>query len=165
MTVNSSTEEGEVTKVGSDCLIMAYCHVAHKCEVGNGVIMSNCAQLAGHIVIEDQAKIGGMVGVHQFVRIGKMSFVVGFSRIAQDVPPFFLVEGVPAVVRGINVVGLKRKNMPSETRAVLKEAFRIVYRENLSTRQAVERIRHELEMCPELEHLVSFIESSQRGII
>jgi UDP-N-acetylglucosamine acyltransferase len=164
VTVNSSTEEGEVTRVGSDCLIMAYCHVAHKCEVGDRVIMANCAQLAGHVVVQDEATVGGMVGVHQFVRIGRMSFVGGFSRITQDVPPFFIVEGTPAQPRGVNSVGLKRRNVPTAVRTKLKEAFRILYREELSTQQAITRIRESVEMCPEVEDLVAFIEYSGRGI-
>ena len=163
--MHSGTAEGEVTRVGNNCHIMAYCHIAHKCEVGNGVIMSNCSQLAGHVVVEDQATFGGMVGVHQFVRIGKMSFVGGFSRIAQDVPPFFLVEGNPAVVHGVNSVGLRRKEISAAARDVLKEAYRMLYRENLSTTQAIEKIRGELQMCPEVEHLVRFVEGSTRGII
>lgn len=165
VTVNSSTEEGETTRVGSESFIMAYCHIAHKCSIGSGVIMANCAQLCGHVTIEDFVGVGGMVGVHQFVRIGTMSFVGGFSRIAQDVPPYFLVEGTPAVARGINSVGLRRRNVPGETRGILKEAFRLLCREGLSTTQAVERIRAELTPCKELDGLVKFVEASERGII
>jgi len=164
VTVHSSTIAGETTVVGSDCFILAYCHIAHECKVGNGVIMSNCSQLAGHVIVEDDVGFGGMVGVHQFVRIGKMSFVGGFTRIAQDIPPFFLAEGNPAALRGVNSVGLRRRNIESATRDRLKDAYRIICRENLSTSQALERIRGELQPCPELEHLLHFIESSERGI-
>ena len=165
VTVNSSTGEGNVTSVGNDCHILAYCHIAHECSVGNGVIMSNCSQLAGHVTVEDNVGFGGMVGVHQFVRIGRMSFVGGFTRIAQDVPPFLLVEGNPAVAHGINSVGLRRKDIDAQTREVLKEAYRILYREDLSTAQALEKIRRELKPCTNLDHLVRFIEASERGII
>lgn len=164
VTVHSSTIEGETTVVGNDCSILAYCHIAHECKVGNGVIMSNCSQLAGHVIVEDDVGLGGMVGVHQFVRIGRMSFVGGFTRIAQDVPPFFLVEGNPAVVRGVNSVGLRRRNIEPAIRERMKDACRIICRENLSTTQAIERIRAELQPCPEIEHLIRFIESSERGI-
>lgn len=164
VTVHSSTIEGETTRVGSDCSILAYCHIAHECKVGNGVIMSNCSQLAGHVTIEDDVGMGGMVGVHQFVRIGKMAFVGGFTRIAQDVPPFFIVEGNPAVARGVNSVGLKRRDITADVRERLKDAYRILFREELSTTQALTKIRAELQSCPEIEHLLAFIESSERGI-
>lgn len=164
VTVHSSTIEGETTKVGNDCSILAYCHIAHECKVGNGVIMSNCSQLAGHVIVEDDVGMGGMVGVHQFVRIGKMAFVGGFTRIAQDVPPFFIVEGNPAVARGLNTVGMKRRNIDAEVRERLKDCYRMICRENLSTSQAIEKIRKDLAPCPEIDYLIRFIESSERGI-
>jgi len=165
VTVNSSTEEGEVTRVGSGCFLMAYSHVAHKCSVGDGVIMANASQLAGHVIVEDFANIGGVVGVHQFCRIGTMAFVGSSSKVAQDVPPYLLVEGNPAEVHGVNAVGLQRRGVPEGTRILLKHAFRLLYRSDLSTRQALDRIRGELTMCPELEHFIKFIENSERGII
>jgi len=165
VTVNSSTIEGNVTRVGNDCHILGYCHIAHECSIGDGVIMSNCTQLAGHVTVEDNVGFGGMVGVHQFVRIGRMSFVGGFTRIAQDVPPFLLVEGNPAVAHGVNSVGLRRRNVDAQSRETLKDAYRILYRENLSTAQALEKIRLELKPCADLEHLIRFIEASERGII
>lgn len=165
VTVNSGTSEGDVTRVGSDCLIMAYCHVAHQCQVGNEVIMSNGTNLAGHIVVEDQAVLAGMTGVHQFVRIGRMCMIGGMSRIAQDVPPFMLVEGNPPVVHGPNKVGLERRGASEEVQSLLKRAFRILYRDGLSTRQALDRLRAELTPVPEIRSLVEFIEKSERGII
>jgi UDP-N-acetylglucosamine acyltransferase len=165
VTVNSGTAEGEVTRIGSRCHIMAYCHVAHKCAVGNGIIMANGVTLAGEVVVEDEAVLGGLAGVHQFVRIGRLAMVGAMSKLTQDLPPFTLVDGNPAVARGINQVGLQRHNIAAETITVLKHAFRILYRENLSTRQAVDRIRAELQPCPELEYLLAFIAAAQRGII
>jgi UDP-N-acetylglucosamine acyltransferase len=165
VTVNAGTAEGEATRIGSRCHIMAYCHAAHGSKVGNGVIMANGASLSGEVLVEDEAVIGGMTGVHQFTRIGRLAMVGGMSRITQDVPPFMLVEGNPAETRMVNQIGLQRHNFPEETQAVLKKAFKILFREGLSTRQALDRIRTELAMCPELEHLLGFIEASQRGII
>lgn len=164
VTVNSGTTSAEVTRVGSDCHIMAYCHVAHGTQVGNRVIMANGASLSGHIVVEDEAVLGGLTGVHQFVRIGRLCMVGGMSRIVKDCPPFMLVEGNPAEVRGINSVGMKRRNIPPEVQETIKEAHRILYRQGLSTRQALEKIKAELKMCPELEVLLRFIEASERGI-
>ncbi len=164
-TIHSGTADGEVTRVGSGCLIMAYCHVAHGCRVGDRVIMANAASLSGDVAVEDDAVIGGMTGIHQFTRVGRMAMVGGMSRITQDVPPYLLVEGNPPAVHGVNSVKLQRLNVSAETQATLKKAYKLLYREGLSTRQAVDRIRAELPPVPEIVHLLAFIESSQRGII
>jgi UDP-N-acetylglucosamine acyltransferase len=165
VTVNSGTNEGEVTRVGSGCHIMAYCHVAHASVVGNGVIMANGSSLAGDVTVEEQAILGGFVGVHQFVRIGRMCMIGGMSRITQDCPPYMLIEGNPAAVYGPNVIGLKRRNVTGEVIRALKEAYRTLYREGLSTSDAVQRIRAQEGNCPEVEALAAFVESSKRGII
>lgn len=165
VTVNSGTNEGEITKVGNGCHIMAYCHVAHACNVGNNVIMANCATLAGEVTIEDDVGIGGIAGIHQFVRIGKMCFIGGMSRISQDCPPFMIISGIPPEVPGINSVGLTRKGVSAEVQATLKEVHRLLYRQGLSTRQALEKIHAEIPFNSEVEHLVKFIETSERGIV
>ena len=165
VTVNSATNEGEVTRVGNDCHIMAYGHVAHACRVGNGVIMANCATLAGEVVVQDQAIIGGLSAVHQFVRIGRLCFIGGCTRVTQDCPPFMMVVGNPAEVTGLNSIGLKRKEMAPEARSLLKEVYRALYREGLSTSQALEKIRAKPGICAEVEELLVFIENSGRGII
>lgn len=164
-TVHSGTAEGEVTRVGSRCLVMAYCHVAHGCKVGDRVIMANAASLSGDVIVEDDATIGGMTGVHQFTRVGRMAMVGGMSRITQDVPPFMLVEGNPPEARGINSVKLQRMNASADTQSALKKAYKLLYREGLSTRQALDRIRAEIPDVPEIQHLLAFIEASQRGIV
>ncbi|MDO9542370.1 MAG: acyl-ACP--UDP-N-acetylglucosamine O-acyltransferase, partial [Kiritimatiellia bacterium] len=160
VTVNSGTNEGDVTRVGARCHIMAYSHVAHQCLVGNDVIISNAGTLAGHVTVEDCAIIGGLSGVHQFVRIGRMAFIGGCSKATQDIPPFMMADGNPAAIHGLNAIGLQRHNVPEETRRVLKEAHRIIYRQNLTVNQALETIKAELPSCPELEHLTTFIASS-----
>ncbi|MBN1674452.1 MAG: acyl-ACP--UDP-N-acetylglucosamine O-acyltransferase [Kiritimatiellae bacterium] len=165
VTVNSGTAEGECTRVGSDCHIMAYSHVAHTCTIGDGVIMANGSQLAGEVVVERQAVLGGLVGVHQFCRIGRLAMIGHNSKVNQDVPPFMLADGNPLAVRGVNSVGMERKKVNAKARAALKNAHRFLYRMDLSTRQALEKIRAELEMLPEVEHLVRFIEESERGIV
>lgn len=165
VTINSGTQEDEVTGVGDGCLLMAYVHVAHGCTVGNGVILANGVQLAGHVVVEDMAVAGGLTGIHQFVRVGKLSILGGGSLLRQDAPPFMMVVGNPARVPGLNAVGLKRRGFSPEVRRLLKQAYRILYRENLSTRQALERIRAQLPLCPEVEYLTSFVSESSRGIV
>ena len=165
VTVNSGTTEEESTTVGNGCHIMAYSHIAHGCIVGNEVIMANCATLAGHIIVQDQAIIGGLSAVHQFTRIGRLCMIGGCTRVSQDCPPFTMVVGNPGLARGLNRVGMKRRNMSADAMRTMKEAYRILYRQALPTRRAVETIRTQLTMCPELEMLLTFIEGSKRGIV
>jgi len=164
VTVNSGTNEGDVTRVGARCHIMAYSHVAHQCLVGNNVIISNAGTLAGHVIVEDYAVIGGLCGIHQFVRIGRMCIIGGCSKATQDIPPYMIADGNPATIHGLNMVGIQRHNVPEEARRILKDAHRIIFRQNLTVNQALETIKKELPSCPELEHLTSFIASSERGI-
>jgi UDP-N-acetylglucosamine acyltransferase len=164
VTVNAGTNEGDVTRVGSRCHILAYSHVAHQCVIGNDVVISNATQLAGHVIVEDGVGMGGACGVHQFVRIGTMSFIGGCSKVTQDIPPYMLADGNPAVPRGINVVGLQRQNMPEETRSLLKNAFKILYRQELTTKVALEQIRTQIPACAERDRLLAFIEASERGL-
>ena len=160
-TVHTGTKDGEVTRVGRKCLIMAYCHVAHGCTVGNEVIMSNSAQLAGEVQVEDLAIVGGMTGVHQFCRIGTMAMIGAATRVRQDCPPYMITEGEGTVI-GPNIVGLQRRGVPQETRSVLKEAYRLIYREGLNRSQALERIKYEIADLPEIRHLVEFYQQSSR---
>jgi UDP-N-acetylglucosamine acyltransferase len=163
--VHRATGSGNTTRVGTDCLLLAYTHVAHNCTLGNFVTMSNLAQLAGQCVVEDYAGIGGMVGVHQDVRIGAHAFVGGMSRISRDVPPYFLVEGNPAEVHGLNSVGLRRRNFAAETIADLKTAYKIVYRSGNNLRQAIVELRESVQ-TDDGRHLLAFLEApSERGVL
>ena len=163
-TVHLGTRDGEVTKVGKNCLIMAYCHIAHGCEVGNDVIMSNSAMLAGEVKVEDKAVISGMLGVHQFVRIGTMS-MTGASRVTQDVPPYMIVGREPAQTVGLNLVGLQRRGVATDAIAALKKAFKIIWHEGLNRSEAIAKVRAEIQGCAEVDHLVEFIEQSKRGVL
>ncbi len=165
VTVNAGTHEGERTVVGEGCHIMAYCHIAHACRVGNGVIMANGATLAGDVLVEDQAVVGGLCGVHQFTRIGKMCMVGGCTKVVKDLPPFMMVDGNPAEVRGLNVIGLERRGVSEADRHILKQAYRLLYRKDLSVQQALAEIHASLEPCGTLKHLTDFIEASERGIL
>lgn len=167
VTINSSSEEGSVVQVGDDCLIMAYCHVAHNCVIGNRVIMSNGAMLAGHVTVEDYAIIGGMTPVHQFSRIGCYAMVGGFSRIPRDVPPYTVGGGFPYKFGGINLVGLKRHRFPLAVRAALGRAFKLTYRSGLHLEEAISEIGKDGEAirCPEVQHWIDFCRSSKRGLI
>ncbi|MGB9597572.1 MAG: acyl-[acyl-carrier-protein]--UDP-N-acetylglucosamine O-acyltransferase, partial [Candidatus Poribacteria bacterium] len=152
------------TQIGNDNLLMAYVHIAHDCIIGNKTILASFATLGGHVMVEDRAIIGAQSSMHQFVRVGTLAFAGACAKIVQDVPPYMIADGYPASVRCLNTVGLIRNGMPSEKRLLLKRAFRILFRSNLNRTQAVERVRKEVEMCEEIEHLLAFIESSKRGI-
>jgi len=166
VTVNRGTEGGGGrTVLGDNNFLMAYCHVAHDCKIGNNVILANSASLAGHIVIEDHAIVGGLVGIHQFVRIGTHAMVGGLSAIPKDVPPYVLVSGVRVRPRGLNLVGLKRHGFPPEVITELKTAYKILYRSNLTVQKAVERVKEENLNSSEVRHLADFVRSSERGII
>lgn len=164
VTVNSGTNEGDVTRIGSGCHILAYSHVAHQCVLGNDVLVSNATQLAGHVVVEDGVGIGGLCGVHQFVRIGALSFIGGCSKVTQDIPPYTLADGNPAVPRGINVVGLQRRQVTEAALHTLKQAFKILYRQNLALRTALEQIKATLPDCAERNRLLAFAAASERGL-
>lgn len=165
VTIHRGTEEGGgETWIGNNNLIMAYCHVAHDCQLGSNIIMSNATNLAGHVVIEDNAVIAGLTGVHQFVRIGKMAMVGAHSKVTKDVPPYILVDGHPARVNGINVVGLRRNGVNPDLRREIKRAYKILYRSNLNISQAVEKMDQELDASEEIEHFLRFLRNAQRGI-
>ena len=164
VTIHSATGDGEITSVGSNNNLLAYCHVAHNCQIGNNIIMSNSTGLAGHVVVEDFAVFGGMTGVHQFCRIGTLAMVGGCSRISQDVCPYTLVNGNPPIPAGLNKIGIERKKISSETQNVLKEAYKILFRSNLTVQKALDSMRNDLPKNPEIDHLVDFLEKSERGI-
>ncbi|HEY3423633.1 MAG TPA: acyl-ACP--UDP-N-acetylglucosamine O-acyltransferase [Negativicutes bacterium] len=163
-TVNRATGEGEETRIGSNCLLMAYTHVAHNCVVGNHVVMSNAATLAGHVVVEDRVVIGGLAGVHQFVKIGMNAMIGGASKVVQDVPPFVIVDGHPAKVSGLNNVGMSRAGISLVARQNLKKAYKLLYRSGLSLAQAIAVMEQELESCEEVEHFLRFLRNAERGI-
>jgi UDP-N-acetylglucosamine acyltransferase len=164
VTIHRATEPGGFTTIGRECLLMATCHVAHDCRLGDRVIAINYAGITGHCQIEDGATIGGLAGLHPFSRIGAHAYIGGCSKVVSDVPPYTIVDGVPATARGINVIGLRRAGVASDDRRLLRAAYRILYRSGLGPGHAVARIRDELPATPYLTHLVEFIEASKRGI-
>src|SRR5882724_7690389 len=165
VTVNRSTTSEGKTRVGNGGNFLAYGHIGHDCTVGNGVVFSNNGTLAGHVQVGDYAVMGGLTAVHQFCRIGRFAITGGCSKIVQDVPPFMIADGNPAEIRGVNLVGLERKNFLLESVKRIKEAFRLIYRSKYNTRQAVEAMRKELPQTEEITEIVQFIEQSERGII
>ncbi|MFQ5529482.1 MAG: acyl-ACP--UDP-N-acetylglucosamine O-acyltransferase [Gemmatimonadota bacterium] len=164
-TLNRGTGENGLTRVGSDCLLMAYSHVAHDCSLGNGVILANSVNLAGHVQIGSSAIVGGLVGIHQFVRIGEHAFVGACSKLAQDIPPFLLVDGNPCGPRGLNVVGLRRRGFSQETILDLRRAYRLVFASDLNIGAALDAIEAWPEVIPEVAQFVEFIRTTERGIV
>jgi UDP-N-acetylglucosamine acyltransferase len=163
-TANLATEPGATTRVGSHCLLMAYSHVAHNCQVGDRVIVANAVQMAGYVAIGDWAIVGGGSVVHQFTRIGAHAMIGGGSRIVQDVPPYVKTAGNPPRNGGTNSIGLARRGVPADVRAAIDRAYRIFFRDGLTVAQAVERIRAEYPGMPDVELFARFCETSVRGI-
>lgn len=163
VTINSATGDGEETRIGSQNHITSGSHIGHNSIIGDRVILAS-AGLAGHVFVEDGAVVGGKSVVHQFCRIGSLAMVAGFARVVQDVPPYMMAEGHPAVTRTINKLGLERRGVSAETQTALRRAFKIIFREESTMARAIERIQAELPPGPELEHLTAFIRESKRGL-
>lgn len=160
-----TVQDKGVTTVGDDNWIMAYCHVAHDCVVGNHAILANAATLAGHVQVGDHAIIGGLSGVHQFARIGAHVMVGGASLVLQDIPPYVLVSGNPCAPHGINAEGLKRRGFSAEAIVAIKRAYRTLYREGLPLEEARAVIAGQAAAVPELVALADFLGASTRGIV
>ena len=166
VTIHRGTKGGGgVTRIGDDCFLMAQAHVAHDCLIGSHVIMANAATLAGHVNVHDRANIGAYSGVHQFCRIGREAYVGGYSVVVKDALPFALTVGNHAKCYGLNKVGARRRGYSRETIDALHHGFHLLLSAKLNTSQAVERIRAEIKNIPEVDELVTFIESSQRGVV
>ena len=162
--MHTATGDGLHTRIGSHGNFLSYSHIAHDCVVGDHVIFSNNGTLAGHVVVEDRAIVGGLAAVHQFCRVGKMSIIGGCAKIVQDVPPFMIVDGNPAETRTVNKIGMERHGFSDETQTALRQAYKILFREELSVPNALAKIEKELPQLPEVQHLVQFIRASERGI-
>ena len=163
VTVNTGTElGGGPTRIGNHCLFMACSHVAHDCVLGNHVELVNNSLLAGHIHVDDRAIVSGGAAMHHWVTVGTLAFVGGLSRIVQDVPPYMIVEGNPSKVRGINIVGLRRAGYSAEQVQQLKHAHRLVYRSQLTRKEALDQLEAEI-MTPEIRRLADFVRRSIAG--
>ena len=160
----ATTADIGVTIIGDHNLLMAYCHVAHNCKLGDRIIMSNAATLAGHIHIEDYAIISGLTGVHQFCRLGAHCMIGGASAVVKDVPPYCIAQGNHAKLFGLNLVGLKRRNFSEKTINAIKDAYRIIFRSDLLLEAALKKAQDEVEDIPEVNHFIKFIKESTRGV-
>lgn len=165
VTIHRASTGGDgLTEIGDSNFLMAYVHIAHDCKIGSFINMANVATLAGHVTVQSHANIGGLAAIHQFTRIGAYSMVGGFSGIGKDIPPYTVAAGARAKLHGINATGLKRQGFSDETIRTLKRAYRTLFREKRTMRDALEKIKSELPETAEIKQLVEFIEKSKRGI-
>jgi len=164
VTINRGTEENSKTKIGNNCLLMAYSHVAHDCVIGDKVIIANCGTLAGHVVLEESAIIGGLAAVHQFVRVGTMAIIGGCSKVVQDIVPYAMADGHPAKIYKVNALGLERAGFTNESKDNLKRAFKIIFSMKLNIKNALLKIEKQFPQTKEIITLLDFIKNSERGI-
>ncbi|MEY3395950.1 MAG: acyl-ACP--UDP-N-acetylglucosamine O-acyltransferase [Verrucomicrobiota bacterium] len=165
-TVHRGTHEELPTRIGSHNLFLCYSHVAHDCQLGDRIILSNNGSLAGHVTVEDHAIVSGLAAVHQFCRIGRHAIIGGLSKIVQDIPPYMIIDGNPASTRGLNAVGLQRRGFSEDDIRDLKSAYkRLFLKKDISLSNAVSSLKATAAASnPHVEHLIHFIENSQRGV-
>jgi UDP-N-acetylglucosamine acyltransferase len=165
VTIHRGTDDKLTTVVGKNCFILAYTHIGHDCLIGNNVIISGSTNIAGHCTIDDHAYIGGMTGFHQFTKIGNNAMVGAICAVNKDIPPYVLADGDPISYVKINVIGLKRRGFSSETIQDIENAYNIIYSKELNTTQAINKIKTDFKITPEIQSIISFIEGSSRGIV
>lgn len=165
VTINRGTTDRMKTQVGKNCLIMAYCHIAHDCRVGNNCIFSNNSTLAGHVNVGDYVIMAGMTAIHQFCTIGDYAFITGGSLVRKDVPPFVKAAREPLSYVGVNSVGLRRRGFSTEKIREIQSIYRILYQKNYNNTQALEILEAEMEVSSERDEILDFIKNSHRGIM
>ena len=152
------------TRVGDNCFLMAYSHIAHDCQLGNGVIMANNATLAGHVQVGDQAVFGGTIVIHQHARVGRMAMISGITGTRVDLPPFTVCDDRPAKVVGLNLVGMRRGKIGPEVRAAIKQTYKIIYGSGMNTTQALAQVEADVPQFDEVKEIVEFYRASKRGV-
>lgn len=163
VTIHRATGEGKSTVVGNHCFLMAFCHLGHNVVLHDWVTMANSCNLAGHVTVEELSNIGGMVGIHQWVRVGKVSMISAFGKIVRDVPPFMLTDSGAGQVHDINAVGLRRIGVTAEARLALHKACKLIFRSALGLTNALQLVREEVEMTPEVDYLIRYMERLFKG--
>jgi UDP-N-acetylglucosamine acyltransferase len=164
-TLNRGTTDHWKTVIGSNCLLMAYSHVAHDCTIGDNVVIANSVNMAGHVTIEDFVGIGGLVPIHQFVKIGRHAFIAGACKVPKDIPPYILALGEPIRYGGLNIIGLRRRGFTPPVLTLIKKAYRFVFQSKLLLQEALKKIEDELEPIQEIQHILTFFRSCERGVI
>lgn len=165
VSVHCATGDGLYTSIGNDNTILAYSHVAHDCQLGDAIVISNSVQIGGHVLIENHVTLGGNSGVHQFCRIGAYAMISAYAKVVQDVAPYFIADGQPAVIRSVNKVGLERKGFTSEQLERVKQIYRVLFRDGLNRTQALEKlVQHPQAQSVEFQTLLNFAAKSERGL-
>lgn len=165
VSVHAATYDGDFTTIGNDNTILAYSHVAHDCQLGSHIVTSNSVGMAGHVIVEDHVTLGAVCGIHQFCRIGAYAMVSAYAKVVQDIAPFFIADGQPAVIRAINKVGLERKGFAPEQLDRVKQLHRILFRDGLNRSQALEKLgQHPQASSEEIQRVLKFAASSERGL-
>ncbi len=165
VSVHCATNDGDFTRIGSDNTILAYSHIAHDCVLGSHIVISNSNSIAGHVIVEDNVTFGGVAGVHQFCRIGAYAMISAYAKVVQDIPPFFIADGQPAVIRALNRVGLERKGFDAAQLERVKLIHRILYRDGLNRTQALEKLgAHADAGSAEFARVITFAQQSERGL-
>ncbi len=164
VTIHAATQGGGSTRVGSDCLIQSYCHIAHECQLGNKVIMSSGAMLAGHVEVGNGAVIGGLAGVAQFVKIGDIAMIGGYSKLTHDVLPFTIADGMPAVMRAVNKIGMERNGKSAAAIKMATHAFRTILKSDLTLEQAAEELQAEYPDDEDMQVILRFLARADRGL-
>ena len=164
VTIHKATKEG-FTTVGKNCFLMNYVHIAHNVQLGNNVIMANSSTLAGYVIVEDFVFISALSTMHQHCRIGESAIVGGMSGSRLDIPPYFIADGRPVKIKGINKIGLRRKGIKPEVREELSKAYKLIYLSGLNTTNALQKIESELVQFDEIKKLVTFFRTSKRGVV
>jgi len=165
VTVNPGSHAEEETVIGNGCFLLAYTHVAHNCRFGNNIVMVNFSGAPGYVQVGDCCLISGLCGLHQFCRMGRLAVLSGGSQVSMDIPPFMIADGRNGGIRGINLVGLKRRGFSTETIRALKDVYDIVFRSGLNTTNALNKVKAEVPLLPEVKEFIEFVESSKRGIL
>jgi UDP-N-acetylglucosamine acyltransferase len=165
VTISKGTVKMGKTTVGENNYIMAYCHIAHDCKLASNIILVNSVEIAGHVEIDDWVYVSTLVGIHQFVRIGKHSLITYLTRVSQDVPPFIIAGGYELSYMGLNIVGLRRRGFDNKRIGSIKQAYDIVYNSKYNVRDALNYIKDTIEVTDDIKEIISFIESSERGIV
>jgi UDP-N-acetylglucosamine acyltransferase len=165
VTISRGTIDKRTTKIGANCLLMAYVHIAHDCLIGNNVIIANAVQIAGHVTVDDWAIVGGSSAIHQFVKVGMHSMISGGSLVRKDVPPFTKAAREPLSYAGVNSLGLRRRGFSNESISHIQEVYRYLFLNSLNNSRALEEIEVNLPATKERDEIVNFIRSSERGVM
>lgn len=166
VSIHRSALAGGKTVIGNNNMLMGYVHVAHDCIIGNEVVVANYTGFSGHVEIEDRAIIGGMTGIHQFVRIGSLAMIGGYSKVVKDIPPFAMADGQPAKLFGLNIRGLIRRSVSSDSRKNLKKAYGYIISPKHNLTQAINQIKKNVKNTAEVKHLIKFLEApSKMGVL